>query len=153
VIHFLQVPHLSSMFLSVGISSVEIPTDKNIEDKCGTCRKCITACPTGAIGENRSIDARVCLSYWLNEASRNGEIPHNIRLLNKSWIYGCDTCQDVCPYNKTAERKADSNFLPNKYGTNLKPEDVLKMDEAEFKEKFIGSSIFRLKLKGLQNNC
>jgi epoxyqueuosine reductase len=153
--HSLIINRVLGSFFFIGIiySSIEIPPDKSIDDKCGTCRKCINACPTGAIGENRSIDARLCLSYWLNEASRNGEIPDTIRLLNKNWIYGCDACQDVCPINKTADRKTEPNFFPNKYGTNLKPEDVLKMDEAEFKEKFAGSSIYRLKLRGLQNNC
>jgi epoxyqueuosine reductase len=147
-------PELGSFFF-IGIiySTVEIQPDKMVDDKCGNCRKCIVSCPTGAIRENRSIDSRLCLSYWLNEASRNGNIPDSIKLLNKEWIYGCDICQDVCPYNKTAERKSESDFLPGKYGTNLKAEDILAMNEEEFKEKFKGSSIFRLKLKGLRNNC
>lgn len=143
----------SFFFIGIIYSTVEIQPDIMVEDKCGNCRKCIVSCPTCAINENRSIDARLCLSYWLNEASRNGDIPDSIKALNDNWIYGCDVCQDVCPFNKTAERKAEPDFIPNKYGTNLKPKDVLKMDEIEFNEIFAGSSIFRLKLKGLQTNA
>ncbi len=143
----------SFFFLGIVYTTEEFEPDKSIEDACGNCQKCITSCPTGAINDTRSIDSKLCLSYWLNEASRNGEIPEAIRSLNKEWVYGCDLCQDVCPYNKTALRKSDPDFLPSDYGTNLKPENINKMTEGEFNEKFKGTSIFRLKLKGLKNNC
>lgn len=143
----------SFFFLGIIYTTIQLQSDESISDACGNCRKCITNCPTQAINLDRSIDSRLCISYWLNEASRNGEIPESIKLLNKEWIYGCDVCQDVCPFNKTAERLAESDFMPSTYSTNLDPKEVLKMTEEEFNEKFKGTPIFRLKLKGLKNNC
>jgi epoxyqueuosine reductase QueG len=99
----------SWLFLSEIITNLEFDTyNSPIEDLCGSCRICIDACPTGAIVEEYVLDANLCISYQTIE--NRGEIPDYINL--DGWIFGCDVCQDVCPFNKNDKPTTDKSFYP-----------------------------------------
>ncbi len=94
------------------------PIDSPIEDLCGSCRICIDACPTGAIVDEYVVDANLCISYQTIE--NRGEIPDYINL--DGWIFGCDVCQDVCPFNKNDKVTKDKDFYPKDiFKTPLNP--------------------------------
>lgn len=127
--------------------------DKNQKDACGSCRQCIQDCPTGALVAPRQLDARKCISYWTIE--NRGEIPEEMRPQIRDWIFGCDICQDVCPYNGFNKETKWKEFLPQ-FGTgpyiSLLDSLSIKTD-AEFKRKFLGTPILRAKRCGLVRNA
>jgi len=117
---------------------------------CGSCRRCIDACPTGAIVAPYQLDARRCISYLTIEMK--GSIPIELRPLIGNRIYGCDDCQDVCPWNRFARQTAESAFLWR--GDLAAPDlvELLSLTDEHFRERFRGSPIKRIKRRGLLRN-
>ena len=139
----------SWIFLSEIITNLEFDHyDSPVEDLCGSCSLCVDACPTGAIEEDYVVNSNKCISYQTIE--NKGEIPPNIDL--SGWIYGCDICQDVCPFNSqpvlTTEKDFDMiEFLKVRSLMNLN-----SLDENSFKEVFMDSPIKRTKHSGWKRN-
>jgi epoxyqueuosine reductase len=119
---------------------------------CGTCRNCLDACPTAAFPQPYVLDARRCISYLTIELK--GWIPHELRPLMGNWIYGCDVCQVVCPFNRFAPGTAEPTFRPPDWDTAAPPLlDLLTLDEEGFRRRFAGSPIQRIKRRGLLRNA
>ncbi len=107
----LIVPGLGSfVFLAAVVTDLELEYGRPMERKCGDCQACMKACPTGAIVEPGVIDCRRCISYWTIEHRR--EIPEEIQSRISPWVYGCDTCQEVCPWNQNVPFSEDPDFAP-----------------------------------------
>jgi epoxyqueuosine reductase len=134
----------SSFVLGVLVTTAPLEPDRPFEsDHCGTCRACIPACPTGALDTGPTIDARLCISYLTIE--HRGPIPVELRARIGNWVFGCDVCQDVCPWNGESPE-------PNPLQNPSLPE-WLTMTEAEFRERFTGTALVRPKRRGLARNA
>lgn len=143
----------SWVFLGELILNLELAHDTQIEpDRCGSCTLCIEACPTGAITEPRVVDARRCISYHTIESRAAGVPSHVAENLN-GWLYGCDICQDVCPWNRFEQSTDEDRFEPRADETSLALDDVLAMTPEEYAARFHRSPIKRAKLTGLQRNA
>ncbi len=120
------------------------------EDRCGTCRRCIEACPTGCILPNRTLDARRCISYQTIE--NKGEIPPELRPHMENWIFGCDVCQIVCPWNRFATKEYDPGLAPypGLMDPDLRANLILKPQE--FNQKFKDSPVQRAHRRGFLRN-
>jgi epoxyqueuosine reductase len=147
----------SYFFLGALVLDVELATDAPFEaDRCGTCTRCIEACPTEAITAPRQLDARRCISYLTIELKE--EIPVEFREAIGELIYGCDICQEVCPFNiKFARELSESSFaarstVSGKDASTLARE-LLAMSQPEFSAAFKGSPMKRAKLRGLKRNA
>lgn len=141
----------SWIFLADVITNYSFDYNEPISDFCGTCTACIDACPTDAIVENYIVDSNKCISYLTIE--NKGEISNEFSGKFENWLFGCDICQDVCPWNKKFSRQTkDKEFLEIK-NKELPIEEILEMNNEEFKEKFKESPISRAKLSGLQRNA
>jgi epoxyqueuosine reductase len=126
------------------VTTAPLEPDRPFEsDHCGTCRACIPACPTGALDTGPTIDARLCISYLTIE--HRGPIPVELRARIGNWVFGCDVCQDVCPWNGESP---EPNPLQN---PSLR--EWLTMTEAEFRERFTGTALVRPKRRGLARNA
>jgi len=115
------------------------------------CRRCTQACPTGALSADGRIDARRCISYLTIE--HRGPIDDGLKPLLGGWIFGCDLCQEVCPFNLQAPRTAEAEFLAWKAGPHLDLAGVLALDEAAFTRRFGGSPVHRTGRAGLVRNA
>lgn len=138
----------SFFFLSEILINQELDYDKPVHDLCETCRVCVDACPTGAIYEEYKVDADLCISYQTIE-NRN-EIPSYINL--SGWVFGCDVCQDVCPFNKRKVFTEDNNFYPIKEVFGKSAEDLNNIKEEEFNRLFSNSPVKRTKFLGWKRN-
>jgi epoxyqueuosine reductase len=139
----------SWVFLAEILTSLEIEADSPGTDHCGTCTLCIDACPTRAIVEPYVVDSNRCISYLTIE--HRGEFTADLPL--DGWIYGCDVCQDVCPWNERfAVESAEPRFQPRDGNVSPSLEEWASMDDKEFSERFRGSSIKRTKREGLVRN-
>jgi epoxyqueuosine reductase len=119
---------------------------------CGNCRRCIEACPTDAIVDERVVDANRCISYWTIEY-KGETFPQHIQEHLSGWIFGCDICQDVCPWNiKFARPTQEEAFQPRPLNRQPNAEDLLNLDEEEFKLHFRKSPVKRTKRHGLRRN-
>lgn len=146
--------HGSYFFLGIILSTLKLEADTAIKEYCGTCTKCIVNCPTGAIIEDKVIDSNKCISFWTIEAKPEMKIPENITNNFNNWIYGCDICQDVCPWNKNLPKITDElKFFPRKNETYIEIEELLSMTKDEFNARFKNSPIKRTKLSGMQRNA
>ena len=137
-------------FLGEILLDIPLPLDTPETTHCGTCTRCLPACPTGAITAPYQLDARRCISYLTIELK--GSIPEELRPLIGARIYGCDDCLAVCPWNKFAVRTTDPALSPR---TDLTTPDLLEMlalDDEAFREKFKNSPIKRTKRRGLLRN-
>lgn len=143
----------TSLELTPSLAANELPPP----DLCGNCRQCLDACPTGALGEPYVMDARRCISYLTIEL--RGAIPEQFREAMAWQVYGCDICQDVCPYNRAAPETSLPSFQPREFadGTSLLHptlEWLAGMGEEEFRKVFRGSAMKRAKWTGLvRNTC
>lgn len=145
----LIVPRIGSfVFLGELLTSLELSTDLSCSISCGSCRKCIDACPTGALDED-GLDARRCINYLTIE--HRGEIPDDLSKKFGNRLYGCDTCQDVCPHNRNP--RTTSHFTPFPQLLQLRGEDLIDLDEAKYADLFHGTAITRAKLDGMQRNA
>lgn len=141
----------SFFFLAELIVDLELDYDNPFEtDHCGTCTKCIDACPTEAILSPFIIDAKKCISYLTIEL--RDEIPNTFNDKMDNWMFGCDICQDVCPWNRFSVPHTEPRFQPNENLLNMKREDWLDITEDVFKSIFKNSAVKRTKFKGLTRN-
>ena len=138
----------SFFFLAEIFIDVELEYDKPIEDMCGSCSLCIQSCPTGALYDEYKLDSNLCITYHTIE--NKNEIPDYIDLNN--WIFGCDICQDVCPYNKKKFFTIDKGFYPKQNIFNKTREELLKMTEEEFNKEFTGTPVKRAKHERWKRN-
>src|SRR5438874_3054341 len=139
-------------FLAEILTTLELLPDKPVPDRCGTCERCIKACPTGAITAPHRLDARRCISYLTIELK--GAIPLGLRPLIGNRIFGCDDCLDACPWNRFAQASRETAFFARKATTGMLLRDYLKLGEAEFRALFRNSPIKRIKRRGfLRNVC
>lgn len=142
----------SWIFLATIITNYKFDYSEIITDHCGTCTACIDACPTNAIVEDYIVDSNKCISFLTIE--NKGEISHKYSDKFDRWIFGCDICQDVCPWNKKFAQKTSINdFHPLREETELNLVSLMDLSETEFKERFALSPIKRAKLKGLKRNA
>ena len=150
----------SWLFLGVIVTTLDLAAsldaaDLPAPDLCGNCSLCIDACPTGAIVEPYVLDARRCISYLTIEL--RGAIPAELRKPIGRHVFGCDICQDVCPWNRRAPQTALPNFQPRQRDTNslFSPdlEWLISLSEQEFREMFRGSPVKRTKWRGLVRNA
>jgi epoxyqueuosine reductase len=137
-------------FLAEILTTLELPPDAPQPARCGTCTRCMVACPTGAITEPHRLDARRCISYLTIELK--GSIPEELRPLIGDRIYGCDTCLEVCPWNRFAAASRETAFAARPATATLQLRDYLALDEVQFRTLFRGSPIKRIKRRGLLRN-
>ncbi len=129
----------------------EFTSDLPAPDRCGTCTRCIVACPTQAITAPGKLDARLCISYLTIE--KRGQIPEELREGMGRHVFGCDICQDVCPWNRKAPATSAAEFEPREGLVNPALDWLAEMGPEEFREVFRGSPIRRAKLSGLRRNA
>ena len=134
------------------ITSLPLHADAPASDHCGTCERCLGACPTGAITAPYQLDARRCIAYLTIELK--GSIPEDMRPLIGDRIYGCDECLEVCPWNRFAQTTREGAFFKNTVaeGSTDRLHELLEISAAEFKRRFARSPILRLKRRGLLRN-
>ncbi|HKY64684.1 MAG TPA: tRNA epoxyqueuosine(34) reductase QueG [bacterium] len=142
----------SYFFLAVLLTNLDFAEDAPVADRCGVCTRCIEICPTRAIVGPYQLDARLCISYLTIELK--GPIPRELRPLIGNHVFGCDDCQEVCPWNRFSRPTREGRFFPRD-GVRAQPlESFLELSEAEFKRRFAGSAVLRAKRRGfLRNVC
>ncbi len=140
----------SWLFLGVILLDADLAGDSRAKDFCGKCSRCMDACPTGAIVAPYVVDARLCISYLTVE--HRGPIPRRLRSLMGNRIYGCDDCQEACPWNRFAVRTSETVFDPRteNHMPGLIP--LLRMTQGEFRERFRNSPIVRATRDGFVRN-
>jgi len=148
---FLGVILTSLEITNHGVASHDVTGDLPAPDRCGTCTRCIVACPTQAITAPGELDARLCISYLTIE--KRGEIPEGLREGMGRHVFGCDICQDVCPWNRKAPATSAVEFEAREGLVNPALDWLAEMRPEEFREVFRGSPIRRAKLSGLRRNA
>ena len=144
-------PELGSwLFLAEVICTLPLEPDQPVLDQCGTCTLCLESCPTGAIVEPHVLDATRCLSYLTIEL--RGAIPDEHRAALGNRIYGCDVCQDVCPYNQTPRQSPDPAWQPRPAFDLRKLVDLWRTPDVQLRQAIKGSAMTRAKLGGLRRN-
>jgi epoxyqueuosine reductase len=139
-------------FLAEVLTTLELPTDEPVPNRCGTCERCIAACPTGAITAPHQLDARRCISYLTIELK--GAIPCELRPLIGNRIFGCDDCLDACPWNRFAQASRHSAFSARRSTTGMSLREYLDLNDDQFRALFKNSPIKRIKRRGfLRNVC
>ncbi|MBI1830656.1 MAG: tRNA epoxyqueuosine(34) reductase QueG [Planctomycetes bacterium] len=142
----------SYFFLGALLLDLELPIDEPFESShCGTCTACLDACPTDAFVGPFQLDARRCISYLTIEL--RGSIPLDLRADMGDWIFGCDVCQEVCPWNRKAPIGHEAALEPNAVGLELDLVEVLGMSEEEFRRRFRPTTLWRTKRAGLLRNA
>lgn len=132
----------SWVFLGVIVIDKELNYDIPAQDHCGKCQACIKACPTNAIIEPYKLDARRCISYLTIEY-RNDPIPGELAGKMNNWIFGCDICQDACPWNKKPVKSLEQSYYPKSWNLYPDLDTLLETDELTFKMKYKKSAIYR----------
>lgn len=144
--------HGSWVMLGELYLDIEIPADLPLNRDCGRCTICIQHCPTGAIVEPYRIDAPRCISYLTIE--ERGPIPRELRPKMGNWVFGCDVCQDVCPYTKAARPVDDPDFQPASVDNAFPSLELLAtMDHERYVEVFAGTAVTRARRRGLARNA
>ena len=133
------------------ISYIELEYDHSVKNYCGTCTKCMDACPTQAIVAPYVVDSTKCISYLTIEYKGN-QLPSHYTENSQNWIYGCDICQDVCPINARARQHAEPDFNDKEIFSNMRRSIWEDMTEEKFKEVFHDNPIKRTGYKGLMRN-
>lgn len=142
----------SWFFIATVITNQEFAPSVKVTDLCGSCTACIDACPTNAIVQDIIVDANKCISYLTIE--NKGEIDDSLSGKFKNWIFGCDICQDVCPWNrKFSVETSEQEFQPKEGNIEISFQQIENMSEDLFKQKFVDSPILRAKLRGLKRNA
>ncbi len=145
--------HGSWVFIGELLLNLDLEHDtERVEDHCGTCTLCIDACPTVAITEPYVVDSNKCISYATIEL-RTTELPEQIEQNLSGWLYGCDICQDVCPWNRFEEATTDQHFAPRPGNVNAQLDEILSLTPETYAARFRGSAMKRTKLAGLQRNA
>jgi epoxyqueuosine reductase len=142
----------SFYFIATLITNLELEYDEAFaKDFCGTCTRCIDACPTDAILRDKVVDGSKCISYFTIEL-KELMIPGEMRGKFDNWMFGCDVCQDVCPWNRFSKPHHEYKFSPLPEILNLSNKEWEEMTEENFKKIFSDSSLSRAKYKGIQRN-
>ena len=142
----------SFFFIATLITDLELEHDDPFaRDLCGTCTKCIEACPTNAILPGKVVDGSRCISYFTIEL-KDELIPDEMKGKFNNWAFGCDICQDVCPWNRFSKPNDEIEFTPFPEVLNLSSKEWEEMSEESFKKIFKHSAISRTKWKGMQRN-
>jgi epoxyqueuosine reductase len=143
-------PALGSwFFIGVLLTTADLAFDEPLADRCGTCRACLDACPTGAFVAPYVLDARRCISYLTIE--HRGEIDPGLHAGMAGWQFGCDVCQDVCPWNRKAPITREHAFNPRERYPDAAA--LAGMDDAAIRERFQGTPLLRAKASGLRRNA
>ena len=140
----------SFCFIGVIITSLDLQTDPPVTDRCGSCDRCIRACPTGALEKPYQLNISRCIASLTIEGKT--EIPAEFKGKFNDRIYGCDICQDVCPYNRFAKPHEEPAFLPSEALKKMRKKDWLALTEIEFQTLFAGSAVARLGYQRLMRN-
>jgi epoxyqueuosine reductase len=140
----------SYFFLGALLLNVELPPDTPTTAHCGTCTRCQTACPTGAFVAPYVLDARRCISYLTIEL--RGPLPRELRPLIGNWVFGCDLCQEVCPWNRKAAPGTEERFSPRFALQSPELIPLLELTQEEFSATFRRSAVKRTKRRGLLRN-
>ena len=143
----------SWLFLGVIVTSLEVANGESAAlaaDRCGSCTRCIDACPTGALTGEREMDANRCIAYLTIE--KRGPIPTELRPGIGRQVFGCDICQDVCPWNRRAPVASDPELAARKELVNPALDWLAEMDEADYERQFNGSPVRRTKWAGFRRN-
>ncbi|MGV3529264.1 MAG: tRNA epoxyqueuosine(34) reductase QueG [Flavisolibacter sp.] len=142
----------SFFFLATLITDLELnPDDPFAKDYCGSCRRCIEACPTDAIREDKVINGSQCISYFTIEL-KDEVIPEEMKGKFRDWMFGCDICQDVCPWNRFSKPNTEKAFAPLPELINISAKEWEEMSEEMFRKIFKQSPLSRSKHKGIQRN-
>jgi epoxyqueuosine reductase len=143
----------SWVFIGELLLNLELNDEQmQIADQCGACTLCLDACPTGAITEPYVVDANLCISYATIE-SRAPQINDELTGKLEGWLYGCDICQDVCPWNQMTPATNESRFEPRPDNVNASLSEVLELTPETYAARFRHSAMKRAKLSGLQRNA
>jgi epoxyqueuosine reductase len=140
----------SFYFIAELIIDLELDYDTPTTDHCGTCTKCIDACPTQAITEPYVVDGSKCISYFTIELKEN--IPNDFKGQFDDWIFGCDICQDVCPWNRFSKLHSEPLFNPHPDLLSMTKQDWEDITEETFRKVFKNSAVKRTKFEGLKRN-
>ena len=140
----------SFYFIAELILDLELEYDHAVTDHCGSCTACIDACPTQAIVAPYVVDGSKCISYYTIELKEN--LPHEMKGKFDEWMFGCDTCQDVCPWNRFSKPHSEPLFNPNPELLSFSKKDWLEITEETFRLVFKNSPIKRTKFDGLKRN-
>ena len=140
----------SFFFIAEIIVDIELDYDNEIKDHCGSCTACLDSCPTDALYEPYKIDASKCISYFTIEL--RDKFPDNLNEDFKNWIFGCDICQDVCPWNSFSKSNNDPLLKPSHELINFTKKDWIELTDEVFKVVFKESPIKRTKYQGLKRN-
>ncbi len=142
----------SWFFLAALVTDVELVPDASHEaDHCGTCRACLDACPTGAFSDAYVLDARKCISYLTIEL--RGPVPRELRAGMGDWLFGCDVCQDVCPWNHKAPESREVGFMPAAGMNPIELAELFELDDEQFRARFRHTPLWRPKRRGLLRNA
>jgi epoxyqueuosine reductase len=141
----------SFFFLAELLIDLELEPDGPIKDYCGTCTKCIDACPTNAIVGDRIVDGSKCISYLTIELKEE-LIPDSFQDKMSNWMFGCDICQDVCPWNSFSKPHTEERFLPKEELLAMSKEEWIQLNESTFRVLFKNSAVKRTKFAGLKRN-
>jgi len=149
----LHPEHGSYFLLGELLLTLDLAPDLPLADLCGSCTRCLEACPTGALPEAYRLDSNRCLSYWTIE--HRGEFPPPARAMvaEAGWVFGCDICQEVCPWNASPEPVAHPELAVPTARRGLRLADLLCMDPEAYVEAFRGSPLKRAKRDGLRRNA
>lgn len=143
----------SWVFLGELLLNLELDYDEvAVADQCGSCTLCLAACPTQAITEPYVVDSNLCISHATIE-SRAAEIPAKVAEHLEGWLYGCDICQDVCPWNQMTPATTESRFEPREGNVNASLSEVLELTQDAYAARFRRSAMKRAKFSGLKRNA
>ncbi|HKS09230.1 MAG TPA: tRNA epoxyqueuosine(34) reductase QueG [Pyrinomonadaceae bacterium] len=143
----------SWVFIGELLLNLELEPDVAVvEDHCGTCTLCIDACPTHAIAEPYVVDSNKCISYATIEL-RTPELPELVQQGLSGWLYGCDICQDVCPWNRFEETTNETRFEPRAGNVNAELDQIMELTPETYAARFRGSAMKRAKIAGLKRNA
>jgi epoxyqueuosine reductase len=143
----------SWVFIGAILTDLELDYETDtVSDHCGTCTACLDACPTQAIVAPFLVDSNRCISYATIEL-RDPELPAPVAQNLSGWIYGCDICQDVCPWNRFEQPTSESRFEPRPGNVSAGIDEILELTPEEYSERFRRSAMKRTKLSGLQRNA
>ncbi|GMQ82354.1 MAG: tRNA epoxyqueuosine(34) reductase QueG [Rhodothermia bacterium] len=149
--NLISATHGSWFFIGELIVDIELEPDERAADMCGTCTRCLDACPTDAITRPYVVDSKRCISYLTIE-HREDDISSDLQARLGNWIYGCDICQDVCPWNRFSQPASETRYDPRPGTLDTRLADWADMEEADFRKRFSKSPVKRTKWNGFIRN-
>lgn len=149
--NLIQPKNGSFFFIAELFVDLELSPDGPIKDYCGTCTRCLDACPTDALATPYVIDGSKCISYLTIEL-KDADLPSEFKGKMENWAFGCDICQDVCPWNRFSKAQQEQAFEPHPDFLNLSSNEWENLTEESFRHLFGKSAIKRTKFQGLQRN-